>query len=360
MAGRTKRMRGKPDDLVYIERFEEQSSVRGVIRRQFPLKLAFGCTAHKVQGMTMQSAVVSLKRMFAPGMAYVGLSRTTSLEGLKIIDFDEKKIYADERITAAMDTMRQASFSNTSPLLHFPSSPLCTTLKIIHHNVEGLVCHYDDMKHHHELGLADILCLTESHLFGSSYPASLQMEGYCLFARNRHVSYSSRADIATKEGGGVATYCKSILQPEERRYFHNVTDLEYNVIRLDAPISVLVATVYRPPSYDLASFLKNIQNFLDGLYSIDIQPVVVLGDFNEDLLSPGKKAIKDLFESKGFTQLISSPTTKKRTLIDHIYISRPEYCVQSGVLQTYYSYHNPVYCILSSFSAAASPSLFDM
>lgn len=39
------------------------------------MKLAFACTAHKVQGMTLQSAVVSLKRVFDSRMSYVALSR---------------------------------------------------------------------------------------------------------------------------------------------------------------------------------------------------------------------------------------------------------------------------------------------
>ncbi|XP_047213329.1 uncharacterized protein LOC124863125 [Girardinichthys multiradiatus] len=308
-AGHTKKIKGKPDNFVYIERFEEQTSIKGVVRHQFPIKLAFGCTAHKVQGMTMKSAVVSLKRVFEHGMAYVALSRTTSLEGLKIIDLDENKIYADENIRAAMDSMRTASFSNARPLLNFQSRHQSATLRIIHHNVEGLISHSEDMKHHHELRLADILCLTETHLFGSSAPACCQMEGYCFFSRNRHVSYSNRVDMSTKEGGGVATYCRSLLQPQERRYFHNVTDLEYNVVKVDAPITALIATVYRPPSYDLATFLTNMENLLDGLNSMDIQPVVVLGDFNEDLLSPGKKAIKELFGSKG---LLNSSRIQQR------------------------------------------------
>lgn len=86
---------GDAGNLVYIERVEENLRQKGVIRRQFPVRLAFACTIHEVQGMTTQSAVVSLKRVFQPGMAYVALSRTTSLQGLRITDFDEKNIFAD-------------------------------------------------------------------------------------------------------------------------------------------------------------------------------------------------------------------------------------------------------------------------
>ncbi len=60
-----KKVRGEEDVLVYIERSEENLR-KGAVRRQFPIKLAYACTAHKVQGMTMQSAVVSLKKIFEP------------------------------------------------------------------------------------------------------------------------------------------------------------------------------------------------------------------------------------------------------------------------------------------------------
>nr|XP_057929967.1 uncharacterized protein LOC131129981 isoform X1 [Doryrhamphus excisus]XP_057929968.1 uncharacterized protein LOC131129981 isoform X1 [Doryrhamphus excisus]XP_057929969.1 uncharacterized protein LOC131129981 isoform X1 [Doryrhamphus excisus] len=341
-----KKLQGSGDDLAYIEKSEESLSIKGLVRRQFPAKLAFGCTAHKVQGMTLSSAVVSLKRVFEPGMAYVALSRTTSLQGLKIMDLDEKKIYADPTIALAMDSMLHASFLSVRPLLHFAQGP-SPTLKIVHHNTEGLACHMEDIKSHHELRLADVLCLTETHLSGSISP-HLQLEDYAVFVRNRCVTYLNRPDMAAKEGGGVAAYCRRELQGQPLRFVQNVPDLEFLVVKVMVPITAVVATVYRPPNLSLGTFLPNLTNLLDTLAMMESHPIVVCGDFNEDLLSKRKKPILELFESRGYTQLIGKATTGKQTLIDHIYISQPQSCIQSGVLHSYYSYHSPVYCILTS------------
>lgn len=50
--------------------------------KQVPLRCAWAITIHKSQGMTLERAVMDLRRTFAPGMGYVALSRVENLEGL--------------------------------------------------------------------------------------------------------------------------------------------------------------------------------------------------------------------------------------------------------------------------------------
>jgi ATP-dependent exoDNAse (exonuclease V) alpha subunit len=65
--------------------------------RQIPLKLAYAITIHKSQGMTLDCCDIDFKRFFAPGQAYVALSRVKTLEGLCVRNWSKEKVFADEK-----------------------------------------------------------------------------------------------------------------------------------------------------------------------------------------------------------------------------------------------------------------------
>lgn len=80
-------------------KFEYYYNERVVAERlQYPLKLAYGITIHKSQGMTLDKLVVDCARIFERGQAYVAMSRVKTLDGLYIKNFEPEKVMVDSRV----------------------------------------------------------------------------------------------------------------------------------------------------------------------------------------------------------------------------------------------------------------------
>ena len=76
-------------------------------RTQLPLVPCWAATIDKVQGLSLDSAVIDLgPSMFEDGMAYVALSRVRTLDGVALLDLVASKIKASSLVQQEMARLR--------------------------------------------------------------------------------------------------------------------------------------------------------------------------------------------------------------------------------------------------------------
>lgn len=98
-------------------------------------------------------------------------------------------------------------------------------------------------------------CASQKTLLQGSFAAeSLHLQGYNMFKCNRYLSYKYFPQMANRRGGGVAVDLKADIQVREKQYIHSVTDLDFLALKAEAPVSALIAAVYRPPEYCMRSY----------------------------------------------------------------------------------------------------------
>ena len=108
-----------------IARIEPQVFTREVYRQgrcmrsQIPLRLAWALTIHKVQGMSLQLVRVHLNGCFAPGQAYVALSRARSRQGLQIVGFRARVVWTSQLATGFYNSLKAAERGETGAHARF-------------------------------------------------------------------------------------------------------------------------------------------------------------------------------------------------------------------------------------------------
>ena len=133
-----------------------------VKRVQFPLMLAHACTVHKVQGLTLEKAVISFtlssQKQFNPGQVYVALSRVSSLEGLYLTgNFKESAVVASRAVHEEYERLRRNE--NILPTIEYYKNT-DSTLLVTLLNVRSLMKHSVD----YIIMESDVLCFTETQL----------------------------------------------------------------------------------------------------------------------------------------------------------------------------------------------------
>ncbi|XP_074521382.1 uncharacterized protein LOC141787083 [Halichoeres trimaculatus] len=323
-----------------IEPEEERVSSKGGLRRQFPLKLAWACTVHKVQGLTVENAVVSFKRIFSAGQAYVALSRVKTLSGLIVQHFNEKKIYCKDDIKNAIHSMPR--FLVEDRTMHTNTH----TFSVFLMNVQNLSLHLSDLLSCTQHLQPNCIAVTETWLSTDSVLENITFDGYSFHNCPRHVSYTSNHPALTalqaQQHGGVGIFSADNVA------FHTIKVPNVNLECLVCnyvDLEILLAIIYRPPVYPMSLFKEYLSKLLDQLNPLS-NTIVVMGDFNDDILK--SSSMCKFFAEREYVQLVTEPTTERGTLIDHVYVKTTQYEVQSVVWPTYFSDHEGILCSFKS------------
>ena len=240
---------------------------------QFPLRLAFACTAHKIQGATIpkpQKVIINVTDTFAAAMVYVMLSRVCTLEQIYILNkFDEAKMY-----------------------------PNTKALKISSLNCRSLKKHHSDMISDVILLKSDIICLQEMWLEDDEAIDDLKIPNYDLYLNSKG------------RGKGVAAYCR-------KDKFRHETDIKRGNMQISK---------YSSDTLDIIVIYRSQQGNYDDLNQIleeiktDEKPHLVLGDLNFCYLDNPNNPTRKYLENQRFTQIITRPTHIEGNLLDQAYL----------------------------------------
>ena len=323
----TKSIPSKYSDCIPINPHKDTMTVKlngkavTITREQVPLKLSWAVTVHKVQGQTTSQAVISMKH-HTKAMAYVALSRVSSIDGMYLVDYDSSKIFCDEGIAKELAKMPVCDVSLANPFTNVDHNK---SFIIAHHNIQSLNAHIDDLKLNKELRKAHVICISETWFTGTEYDQTIpfHIDGYDLVIQE-----------SSGRGRGVAMYI-------QRSVNHDVFDMHLDtcdilVVKITGKANLAIVTVYKPEGNN-AEFRREMNDLCTQLDGLQTDHTVILGDFNHDL---NKQSPFSCF--KDYCQVITKPTTHVGTLIDHIYIKPLPSDYIADVFWTYYSYHHPV------------------
>jgi hypothetical protein len=104
-------------------------------------------------------------------------------------------------------------------------------------------------------------------------------------------------------------------------------DIEICAVKLYmSSCTIIIVTVYRSPTGNIAHFLSNLEAALNQLYSNTVN-IILCGDFNINYFvdNQNKQALNSLLSSYSLSSVIDFPTrihNDSKTLIDNIFINK--------------------------------------
>ena len=285
---------------------------------QFPLKLAWGVTAHKFQGGQIKKpdkAVAHLDTMFDGGQTYVTLRRVEMLRQLILLkQIKARMIKVNELPAKEAPRIKKEAINYRNDTWHKKPED---NINIATLNIISLPKHHKDIASDPTLKACDIICLNETFLHSSDI-ALVSLPGYAL-----HASGGGR-------GKGVAIFTRETFCPNNKI---TISEPEYQMMKLEFQ-KVDIIAVYLSPN-------KNIPRVTEDLFSL-IHPdkrTLICGDFN---LDPSNNLLSYALMTSGFNQIVTEPTHIDGGILDHVYTRHFEQVPKPFIHPLYFSDHDAI------------------
>ena len=282
---------------------------------QFPLRLAFAATAHKVQGLTVKKPnhlVIDLRKVREPAQAYVILSRVQSLCQLFImVSVCENKMMASAKAMEELERMERVSLRQK-----------LTRRSILSCNIRSIKKNFENFATASAVKNAQVMCLQETWIDPLA-PQTNLLESKCWNQHNNSIG----------KGKGITTLYKQIYV-----WVRDVTEMEYQITKIKSD-SMDVINVYRSAGADDECFLEDLCSLVSSG-----KQTLILGDFNICYQTQPTNQVFQALESKGFKQLVKHPTHIEGRLIDLVFIFSMDPGVNYEALQQaqYFTDHDMI------------------
>ena len=288
---------------------------------QFPLKLAFACTAHKMQGTTIPKPdplVIDLKSVREAAQAYVMMSRVQSLQQLYILnEFLSDKIFPSAIAKIELERLNEIA-CNEEEILKGRNA------MVFSFNIRSLPKHHKDIISDYH-SKAQIIAIQETWCEPEQENEHLALPGY-------KMHFESRG-----RGKGIVTYFKDQFQVTatintELYQITKVSNKDYHVIN-----------VYCSKGASKQQLSKDLCALTRGA-----QFCIIVGDFNENFLQEPKTRFVQYMILQKFSQLVETPTHIEGGLLDHVYVQNARWALDTEVNFRYYSDHAAITVMKSS------------
>ena len=292
---------------------------------QFPLKLAYAATAHKVQGHTVKKPhglIIDLVTWLRPAMAYVMLSRIQTLSQLYIIgSIPDDKIKPFSSALEELERMNSVAINN--------SENQDRRFKILSLNTSSLRKHIPDIKNDYHLLTCNVVCLQETWL-----ECHEELDNVYQLS-NFNANFNSQG-----RGRGITTY-----SPDNFILKQKIANSKFQITKIVSP-NLTVINVYRSENAGGTDFLEELERLIE--YD---KTIIICGDFNYCNLSETNHPVNVFFKERHFVQLVTEGTHREGRLIDHSYV----FCVKPFTLDDfevrtigcYYSDHDKIVTLVN-------------